>query len=352
MHLSGHVHTAESERLRRGGGGEIVRVVSGAAHGPFGVSAGHGYSIGSVVVRTDGAVRLRVWPRSWSDSNKDFRLSVEQIPEGATFVDHELRLTMPGGAQDYPTGGSGSPRPESGEKKLHGPMPGAPSLGVGAGAGELADPGYYREFPPLVTAFVGREREVELLRERAPVVGITGLGGQGKSALTAHYLETAGGQYEFVDWRDCREEGNKIHTQLISIIEGLTGGRVRGEQLAGTDDAALVRLFFEVLGKVRGLFVFDNIDHYVDLERGRATGALALLLDQALRGRHNARFIVTCRPTLQYEGDGFLQIRLSGLSLGEAERLFELRGVANSESDVKYGIREAHRLTEGHALWG
>jgi 3',5'-cyclic AMP phosphodiesterase CpdA len=104
LHLSGHVHEADTEELRSGGGSSLLRIVAGAVHGdklPPDIPAGHGYSLASVLLTDEGALRLRVWPRRFSDKNKDFRPDVDNIRDassGRTYAEHELprlRLSSP-----------------------------------------------------------------------------------------------------------------------------------------------------------------------------------------------------------------------------------------------------------------
>ena len=156
---------------------------------------------------------------------------------------------------------------------------------------------------------------------------------------------------QFSDWRDCREEANKIYGQIVAIIERLTQGTVQGSQLVGADDESLVRFFFDILGQKSALLIFDNIDQYVDLETGRVIGTLQFVFRHALTARHKARFIVTCRPNLEYADDGFLEIRLPGLTLDDTMNLFQFRGVKITEEHVRSGIKTAFELTQGHALW-
>src|SRR6185295_14281441 len=68
VHLSGHVHEAETEFAGSGSGNTFVRVVAGAAHAERNPDAWnparHGYSYGEVVRRGD-ALWLRIHPRLW-----------------------------------------------------------------------------------------------------------------------------------------------------------------------------------------------------------------------------------------------------------------------------------------------
>jgi hypothetical protein len=76
---------------------------------------------------------------------------------------------------------------------------------------------------------VGREDEIRLARElKRGVLTITGIGGQGKSYLAAKVLEAWRTEHPnaFWDWRDCREQGDRFETQLMSVIERVTAGDI------------------------------------------------------------------------------------------------------------------------------
>jgi 3',5'-cyclic AMP phosphodiesterase CpdA len=95
IHLCGHVHESDHEVIRSGGGGGITRIVAGAVHGdklPAGVPASHGYNIASLVQGEDNTLKVRVYPRRFSNKNGDFRLDTDNVPKGATFAEHGLPL--------------------------------------------------------------------------------------------------------------------------------------------------------------------------------------------------------------------------------------------------------------------
>jgi 3',5'-cyclic AMP phosphodiesterase CpdA len=98
VHLSGHVHEADTEQSRSGAGGSFVRITAGATHGdaePAGVPPSHGYSFGAVG-REGGKALLRVWPRKWSPKNTTFRTDHDNVPDGQDFAEHDLsKLTVP-----------------------------------------------------------------------------------------------------------------------------------------------------------------------------------------------------------------------------------------------------------------
>jgi hypothetical protein len=98
VHLSGHVHDADTEAARKGSGGVFVRIVAGSVHGdqlPADIPASHGYSFGAVVVSDDGKPRLRIWPRKWSSKQMRFIFDAESVPEDERYAEHELRLKLP-----------------------------------------------------------------------------------------------------------------------------------------------------------------------------------------------------------------------------------------------------------------
>jgi predicted MPP superfamily phosphohydrolase len=99
VHLSGHVHEAQSEEVRGGGArGGMVRVVAGASHNErqpeSWIPAGHGYNWAALVADDAGDVTLRVWPRRWSDGTTDFRLDNALVPRGKTWAEHPLPVEL------------------------------------------------------------------------------------------------------------------------------------------------------------------------------------------------------------------------------------------------------------------
>jgi len=207
--------------------------------------------------------------------------------------------------------------------------------------------------PPRVDVWVGRDSEFNAItRSSSPIAVVTGIGGQGKSALVSVCFEKLVGlaQLDFWDWRDCREEGDRFNTQISLIIERLTDGQTSAGDLDGLDTDALVETFMREAATKACLFVFDNVDHYIDLETLRPTSGLEVLFRKALTRNHKCRFIFTCRPNIKADDPGILPIALSdGLSEDETFLLFERRGVdAKSERAL---ISDARSLTSGHPLW-
>lgn len=71
-----------------------MRVTAGAAHGdkaPKGVPNSHGYNFAAVVYTAEGDLVLRIWPRRFSDPNKDFRVDVDNVSPDHPYAEHLLR---------------------------------------------------------------------------------------------------------------------------------------------------------------------------------------------------------------------------------------------------------------------
>jgi tetratricopeptide (TPR) repeat protein len=205
--------------------------------------------------------------------------------------------------------------------------------------------------PPLVDIFVGRERELQMVRESAAnVIFLTGLGGQGKSTVAARYFsdcQIRNPGFSFFVWRDCKEESERFENQLSSIIEKLTGGQVSGQDLAKQSSKALVAILTGLISHIQVLFVFDNCDHYVNLETRRLVGSADFLTEALVGSASRSRVVFTCRPSVSYDSLDVLNCPLEGLTLGACQSLFNERGAAAAPDQ----INDAHQLTDGHAFW-
>jgi hypothetical protein len=204
--------------------------------------------------------------------------------------------------------------------------------------------------PPIVGLCVGREAELQQIREsKAKVVFITGIGGQGKSTLAAQYFASAqqGRAYSYYVWRDCKEESERFENQLASVVETLSAGRISGQDLCTQDIQSIVQLFMALTANAPVLLIFDNTDHYVNLEAGRMTSSADMLIRELLSSETRSRIVLTCRPYVHYRHSADLSCPLEGISLEAARQLFAARGAVCTEDEIS----KAHVATEGHAFW-
>ena len=207
--------------------------------------------------------------------------------------------------------------------------------------------------PLLASPWVGRNSELALLASSAmPVAFITGLGGQGKSALAGRFLQlhamSPTPRFAIWDWRDCREEADRLGTQMLRLIERLSDGSLDASRIEATDIRAVVGILFHVLRERRALLVFDNVDQYVDLETLQPIKGLDVLVSEAQARHHQSLFVFTCRPDIQVDESRVLRVTLTGLSESDTGALLAARSIPERDHDL---AGELHRTTAGHPLW-
>ena len=180
--------------------------------------------------------------------------------------------------------------------------------------------------PPNIDIWVGRENELRSLEtSSAKIVIICGIGGEGKSALASHYISTLGereGSYLFWDWRDCKEQSDRIRTQLIEIVVRFSGGKIVSGDMTEATDEELIEVLIDQTKDAHAVLVFDNVDSYVDLENRVFIGTLDLLVQRFAASDTNSRLILTCRPDVQYTPSSVITFSMTGISAEEAIELF------------------------------
>ncbi|GEC78301.1 SIR2 family protein [Flavobacterium aquatile] len=207
--------------------------------------------------------------------------------------------------------------------------------------------------PPNNKFWVGRTKEIEnISNENFKVIFITGIGGQGKSGLAAQFIHNYfnNNLYEFADWRDFKEEGNRFSTKIISIIKRLNpeSDKINFDKLSNEE---LIDTFFHFLNERRIVFVFDNIDNYIDLETFKPTGSFGYFFNQILNKSHQSKFIFTCRPFIREASVDFYQISLNGITPEETFDLFKLYKIPIGDDVLQNLVSRSHKVTKGHPLW-
>lgn len=204
--------------------------------------------------------------------------------------------------------------------------------------------------PPVVDVCVGRGTELQkLIDTEAHVVFLNGIGGQGKSTVAARYFVESqqAGRFTYFVWRDCKEESERFENQLVAVIEKLSQGRIYPYDLAKQSARTLAEVLEHLIVDVRVLFVFDNVDHYVDLSQDCLIGAPNAFVSTLLNSKGKSRAIFTCRPNVRVSHPLALTCRLEGLSLDATYELFQERQTPAEPQE----IADAHSVTEGHAFW-
>lgn len=206
--------------------------------------------------------------------------------------------------------------------------------------------------PPVIEYWAGRVEEMQALKVSHKACFITGIGGQGKSALASKFLnEVDRNDYLYCDWRDFKEEELNFQTKLYQLIELVSNYTIEINSLIGLDTDTLVDKFFSVLGPKKGIFVFDNIDKYIDLQSFTPTGDMKRFFEYVLTANHNSRFIFTCRPFIHFAGVGSYQIRLEGLNITDVEELISKYHHKLKRDELVHLANRLYQNTGGHPLW-
>jgi hypothetical protein len=207
-----------------------------------------------------------------------------------------------------------------------------------------------RNRPPVLDVWVGRSRVFDELMEALDngdtrVVGVIGLGGQGKSALVAHWLEQVPIPAERVFWWSLASgDVDRFLAEAVSFV--------------GSDPVEVRRPLQQaqrIVAAAKGteyLFVLDGLEA-AQHQAGEAYGAftsseLSAFLDLFASERHRSLCVLTSRaPVLDLLSySAYDWIDLERLSADEGETLLRLLGVIGTGTE----IREVVERADGHPL--
>lgn len=341
VHIFGHVHDSNFQSIKKGSGQGVTEITAGAAYCSEKGYHKYSYNICSVIKKQSGDIDLRCWPRVWSQKNKEFRDDTENLGDQQNYIEHVIKVQKYFQKQEPVV-----------ETKINVTQKDTGSIAINV---KVLKDNLECDPPPFSSAWVGRETELGIIKDPSiKVFAITGIGGQGKSALASKVIEEIDSLKEekvYWDWRDCRELGDTFQTHLIRMIERLTHGKVSAIAFLGEEISTTIHYFFDLIkDDVPRYFVLDNIDHYIDVEAKKPIGPMKLFIDAALTRNHRSKIILTCRPFLQCDSHSFFEISLPGLSIEETQKLFEQRGI-NADEQVRKEIYLVQNLTQGHPLW-
>jgi predicted ATPase len=205
---------------------------------------------------------------------------------------------------------------------------GAPEAGPTARRSTLTN------LPRPVTSFIGREREMGVVREllaRARLVTLTGAGGTGKTRLAVETARTLVDRFPDGVW--LIELGALAEPALVVHELAAALG------IAEKDDARLLDVVTRALEPKRLLLILDNCEHVVS-ECARIAGAL-------LQGCPSARLLATSREPLDIPGE--VTWRVSTLALPSPERLPPPEELSGYEA-VRLFVERAAAARPGFAL--
>lgn len=205
---------------------------------------------------------------------------------------------------------------------------------------------------PKNELWYGRESEINtLLKTSAKIISISGMGGEGKSALASSFMQTVRDpafKNNIFDWRDCREQSSTMHMALCGATGRLTAGLVNTTELLKMATADVIQLFIQELPKFKGIFVFDNIDNYVDLETSQPLDQVKKLIDAVLATPNSSKIILTSRPRISVEHSDFQEVQLKGISKEASKNLFDKKSLRRLDANE---LNDLYDLTQGHPLW-
>jgi hypothetical protein len=198
-----------------------------------------------------------------------------------------------------------------------------------------------------VSRFYGRQGELQtletwILEDGCRAIGIFGLGGMGKTALSVKFAQQVQSQFDFVIWRSL-QQAPSLSALLSEILPILAGSEV-------TTDGSINTLIKQLRSK-RCLLVLDNVESI--LQDGNRSGqylpgyeAYHQLFDRICDEPHQSCLILTGRDKpggfAVREGKNLpvRSLQLQGLSGADAQQILIAKGLEATESQsqilVKY----------------
>jgi hypothetical protein len=208
---------------------------------------------------------------------------------------------------------------------------------------------------PDVSRFYGRQGELEtletwILKDCCRAIGIFGLGGMGKTALSVKFAQQVQSQFDLVIWRSL-QQAPSLSALLSEILPILAGSEV-------TPDGSINTLIKQLRSK-RCLLVLDNVESI--LQDGNRSGqyqpgyeAYRQLFDRICDEPHQSCLIITGRdkpggfalregknlPVRSRRVHAVKSLQLQGLSGADAQQILIAKGLEATESQrltfVKY----------------
>ncbi len=196
---------------------------------------------------------------------------------------------------------------------------------------------------PNVQVFYGREQELEdlerwVVQQRCQMICVLGMGGIGKTALTARLAEQMQDRFEFIIWRSLYNAPS-VENILKDCLQVFSGQQRK--DIAGTLDEQMAQLL-GYLRHTRCLIVLDNFESVLQENRRvgqyrpeyQDYGRLLRLLGEA---RHQSCILLTSREKPQEiaRSEGHTRpvrsMRLLGVRTLDGQAILEDSGLSGSE---------------------
>ena len=195
--------------------------------------------------------------------------------------------------------------------------------------------------------FYGRSKDIIKLKhwildEHCRLVGLLGMGGIGKTALSIKLCEQIQNNFEYVIWRSLRN-APPIQEILATLLQFLSNDKETKTNTPNTIDNKILRLIY-YLRQHRCLIVLDNVDSLFNTgdrvcQYRDGYEQYGELLKQIGEVNHQSCLLLTSREKpgelVPLEGN-ILPVRtlqLSGLQREEAEIILKAKGISGSKSE-------------------
>ncbi len=196
---------------------------------------------------------------------------------------------------------------------------------------------------PHISQFYGRERELAeleqwIVSDRCRLAAVLGIGGIGKTALTAKLVEQIEGEFEYIFWRSL-QNAPPIENMLKNCTQFLSDQQ-QIDLPEGLDSQII--LLMQYLRDHRCLLVLDNMETI--LLAGSTAGqyregyeSYGRLIQRLAEGKHQSCLLLTSREkpkeVANFEGktSPVRSLHLSGIGHSEGQEILRDKGLFGSD---------------------